>query len=648
MKKKKVTAPLSYDPGKGRPKEHLAYLNWQEMEALKRLNGNNMERGPRGLPSFPPADAIGSSSKASSSKSSKSTGSYTGGGKMGKSSSQAGAQKSSQQGSNVGAQKSSQQGAARSTNKASAGAAKSTAGTAKASQAAEQKAQRAGTKKASAPKAQTGTTKTVNVGPMGTPVSVKTGGTQIKGAIEKVKEQAYTPSRAALEAVRRGPGAVSGMIPGNKDKLAQERSLYSVTAAVNEKLGRNYSPKQVSEMARAVAGEAAGEDAFGRSAVANTMLNRIALASQDPEKYGYMGGNNFGKLMGQYDATGRRKGTKKNATFKSAKPGTENYQAGLAALADAANPAGEFARTASPKVLNATHYYNPDVSNPKWGEKRSGKSFETVGRHVFGNAESTEKAVSTARSNIDGYAVTPTGAEPDNRPSGGISDLAADGAEKAKQLGDTITGAVKKGYNKVKDYLTYKEEEEKPETALTEEQQKKVDATTKRGNIAIRAGSALLGLAGIPFAGALGGRASGAYKTNLQERLEEYAKATPAEKSALEKKDPSLIGWGKVAGIQSESPYSDYQSWATDRGLRGPVEGGRDSGIMAIKTPTTAPTPTASTVGTSQNMVGNRPETQYYWDLGLNIPSPTDPNYTQYQEYLRQRTASRAAMYGTS
>ena len=60
MSKKKVTAPLSYDPGKGRPKEFLAYLNWQEMQALQRLNGGNMEFGPRGLPSFPPADAVGS------------------------------------------------------------------------------------------------------------------------------------------------------------------------------------------------------------------------------------------------------------------------------------------------------------------------------------------------------------------------------------------------------------------------------------------------------------------------------------------------------------------------------------------------------------------------------------------------------------
>lgn len=68
MTKKKVTAPLTYNPGKGRPKEHLAYLNKGEMKALRLLNGNNVERGPSDLPSFPPADAIGSSSRASSSK----------------------------------------------------------------------------------------------------------------------------------------------------------------------------------------------------------------------------------------------------------------------------------------------------------------------------------------------------------------------------------------------------------------------------------------------------------------------------------------------------------------------------------------------------------------------------------------------------
>ena len=62
----KITAPHSYAPGKGRPKEYLAYLNEREMAYLRSINGNNMERGPRGLPSFPPKDAIGSSSNAPS------------------------------------------------------------------------------------------------------------------------------------------------------------------------------------------------------------------------------------------------------------------------------------------------------------------------------------------------------------------------------------------------------------------------------------------------------------------------------------------------------------------------------------------------------------------------------------------------------
>lgn len=75
---KKITAPKTYEPGKGRPREHLAYLNEREMAYLRKINGNNMEFGPRGLPSFPPADAVGSSSKASSSSGQRGAGSNTG------------------------------------------------------------------------------------------------------------------------------------------------------------------------------------------------------------------------------------------------------------------------------------------------------------------------------------------------------------------------------------------------------------------------------------------------------------------------------------------------------------------------------------------------------------------------------------------
>lgn len=60
-----VKAPLTYSPGKGRPKEYLAYLNEREMAFLRSINGDNMERGPRGLPSFPPDDSLGSDSRNS-------------------------------------------------------------------------------------------------------------------------------------------------------------------------------------------------------------------------------------------------------------------------------------------------------------------------------------------------------------------------------------------------------------------------------------------------------------------------------------------------------------------------------------------------------------------------------------------------------
>lgn len=80
MKKpRSVTAPKTYNPGKGRPEEHLAYLNLMEMRALREMNGNNQERGPKGLPSFPPSDAIGSSSRASSSRESSSVSRISGG-----------------------------------------------------------------------------------------------------------------------------------------------------------------------------------------------------------------------------------------------------------------------------------------------------------------------------------------------------------------------------------------------------------------------------------------------------------------------------------------------------------------------------------------------------------------------------------------
>lgn len=50
--KKKVTVPKTIKPGNGKPVEHLAYLNWEEMDAIRKMNGEGPYKGPNGIPSF--------------------------------------------------------------------------------------------------------------------------------------------------------------------------------------------------------------------------------------------------------------------------------------------------------------------------------------------------------------------------------------------------------------------------------------------------------------------------------------------------------------------------------------------------------------------------------------------------------------------
>ena len=190
MTKKKVTAPLTYNPGKGRPKEHLAYLNYQEMQALKRLNGNNQERGPRGLPSFPPAGAMSGGSAKSPASTSKSTGAGSrpsSGGRDGGMRDSVGANRPSSSGASrgdvggrdsgtrggVGANRPSSSGASRGDVAGRDGGTRNIAGANTPDKSAISSANRTntlGAQKSPAFKADTG--RTVNVGPMGTPVKV--------------------------------------------------------------------------------------------------------------------------------------------------------------------------------------------------------------------------------------------------------------------------------------------------------------------------------------------------------------------------------------------------------------------------------------------------------------------------------------------
>jgi len=176
-KKKTVTAPLSYDPGKGRPKEYLAYLNWQEMQALQRLNGGNMERGPMGLPSFPP-DWKGPSGGGTSS------GNWQGAPSTAAGSTSGGGSDSGSRGSATSSAPNAAAAAAASKLQASDSAAQQAAETKNAATAAKNSALTQDAKK--------GGIASINVGPMQTPVKIGSG--SISRAVASAAPPASVPS----------------------------------------------------------------------------------------------------------------------------------------------------------------------------------------------------------------------------------------------------------------------------------------------------------------------------------------------------------------------------------------------------------------------------------------------------------------------
>lgn len=178
--KKTVTAPLSYDPGKGRPKEYLAYLNWQEMQALRRLNGNNMERGPMGLPSFPP-DWKGPENGTSTGNWSGSGGTTSPGGTTGG---------GSESGNIGGTESGTTYSAASNAAAAAAASEQASSDTAAQQAAAQQSAAEAARNDAVREDAAKGGIASINVGPMRTPVNI--GGGAISAAVQAGIQQAYS------------------------------------------------------------------------------------------------------------------------------------------------------------------------------------------------------------------------------------------------------------------------------------------------------------------------------------------------------------------------------------------------------------------------------------------------------------------------
>jgi hypothetical protein len=107
----------------------------------------------------------------------------------------------------------------------------------------------------------------------------------------------------------------------------------------------------------------------------------------------------------------------------SAWNGVTGYAGGEGGLdMDKINPS-EHALKAADAILSgsfedptggATHYYNPSVANPKWGQKRAGGDWLTIGNHIFGSADAGR---SGARSKPRKAAPAPQSTErPQARP----------------------------------------------------------------------------------------------------------------------------------------------------------------------------------------------------------------------------------------
>ena len=184
-----------------------------------------------------------------------------------------------------------------------------------------------------------------------------------------------------------------------------------------------------------------------------------------------------------------------------------------------------------------------------------------------------------------------------------------------------------------------------PQISLTPTQAEEVGNRVKRGKTAIRgAGTGVSLVTGVP---GLGGFLGGKYEESVKKKLDNYVLATPEQRAEMERKDPSLTAWADIIGETPQLDRRNYTDWAEKSGLRVAPDrrgGGENPEIRSLTRRPKGDETTTPEPDTPSTTPGRRPDIYYMWDLGINIPSPGDPNYTQYQTYLAERLAAQRAM----
>lgn len=920
MTKKKVTAPLTYDPGKGRPKEYLAYLNYQEMQALKRLNGNNMERGPRGLPSFPPADARGSSSKASSttrtsgpssslnapartapssaSRPSSTTGSRGPSSSLNAPARTAPSSASRPSGSGFagiggGGARDSGQAAARQTAARQAPAPSSrfpSSGgggrdsgqvAARADSSFKQAAERQNTTAANkTPALKQDRQRTINVGPMGTPVKVGAPSGQerriapratvttpmaTQGPSFRSPLDARISNRFAINDAKLRSGALGIEGVPSVSQIAAENARRLNTIKMAQQYAQYRSPPGSYPAApQGVFGPRAGFDAgylrtatmpgmftegqtYGPSTrqvpgpagfyaevpkatsldsgVVPPMRMRPGFTPDRPMPIsgeGFFAPSEESPPRSSAEATLRAYEESKRVSPKiqDRVPASGRLTVGRSAVVPTAPPRPPtYGRSAVPPTYQALAseggLYKAPVRDPAVERALAEAGFDPTGRRLEAMIDPSIPGRNVEALKNYAPAVGPGGVvggmvytRPDLKRSpispsdsasyfgdikqpflsGWNSVFQREWVDPAKRalsatgegisaLGGAIADAVGSGINALADinlrpgsvvstdeglkivnpdktlspysaereriikmmspdyqyqvpadpalsgfpknpplpsmpapddvetileieeypevkppkprlrptapsitpprprlrpaelmdsYIDFENTSEgvtSPETPdvdytdqgsaddgvsspgpLTEEQREEAQKIIRRGNRV--AGQFIGGVTG-PLGGLAARGGLKLYEKAKLEQLERYAAMPPAEKLAAEKRNPELIGWANRLGIDHQSDYGDYLSWADRSGLRAPPTregGGRESSGIAdlVSDATGGEEPSAPEAPSTPS--GRRPDIYYMWDLGVNIPSPGDPNYTQYQAYLAERLAAQRAM----
>ena len=764
MSKKKVTAPLTYNPGKGRPKEHLAYLNWQEMQELQRINGGNMERGPKGLPSFPPKGAMSGSSAKSPASTSKSKGA----GSAPKSSTtkattnrsgpgSTGGSKTPARASSYGRTVESSRGGAQ---KSAAQKAGMNARDAQFKQVAESTRASSALKKSPAGSDLTkGGIKTLNVGPMGTPVNVKTGQTsgQIKGAISRVAQtpvkspmagqgasfgstldaridtfQRINDARLATKKVFEGttPRAPQGVFgpraPVGTGYLRTATMPGMITTGMISPYSGVAPPRFNAEQTlRAYEAEkrASVKDQSRLPTASPTLpsLSRPSYETRTPSAY-----TGYGAPVAGLPAISRP------AYDTRAPSGYTGYGAPVPTRVTRNVPmdpsvAGRLAEAeANYKMVTAPGlggavtrvYADPDIARgPTFGDYVSG-ALSDLGTSIynrlgFGTPESvvpgetimSERAPSDIIASITGvpgetevFKAEPKEIRVDERPP-------YSGAEKIlgiETLPDEVAPTLKPGLTRMTNIfavnprtltedirrkavsayegLRPKKEDTAagvpgPETPETDfvgdgvanrslepgdvygpkfvdpEIQDEMRRQDKLNRAGIRvAKSPITGPVGRVFTVADALRKVFTGKTTAEATADlkrAYMQASPTQRAELEKKYPNLTKFASDAGIEPQLPMSNYTDWSRANRLAETSGGGRGQGMsggIADITSTAGTGATSPATPSTASTMSARPYIYYEWDLGINVPSPGEPKYTEYQKYLQERADAQKAL----